>query len=133
MDGTDPLNPRKSRTGAPVRAAARLDNRRPWRYGSRNGQQAGVPSTGPERPLLGIGDEIWVSEADYLDPHGDLRLRLTIEPDDWKLRSLEWIQLTGIEVRADGSDGAERGVWVRVSAVRLRTVTSKAPPPRNVP
>ena len=35
-----------------------------------------------------------------------------------KYPSLEWVGLKGIEIRWDGSDGAERQVMVRVGALR---------------
>ena len=70
-----------------------------------------------------VGDVIRVPAADYAYGLGVLTLRVTeVDPDPHP--NLEWLRVKGTEIRWDGTDGRQRDVLVRVSALRR-------PPPRN--
>ena len=65
------------------------------------------------------GDIVGIEQADYCYGLGTLTLRVTeIGVDLARIPALEWVRLRGIEIRWDGTDGNEREVFVRVSALR---------------
>jgi hypothetical protein len=68
--------------------------------------------------VLSIGDVIKVGEADYRYGTGELHMRVTHVPKEIDTRGLEWVQLMGVEIRWDGSDGKHRNAWVRVAGLR---------------
>jgi hypothetical protein len=71
-----------------------------------------------------VGEVIRVPEADYAYGLGELTLRVThVDPDPHP--ELEWLRIRGIEIRWDGTDGKNRDVLVRVSAL----CKSRHPPP----
>ncbi|MEH0981186.1 hypothetical protein [Micromonospora sp. CPCC 205556] len=81
--------------------------------------------TRPEpTPLLVVGDLVTISEADYCYGTGPLRLRITAEAAGTSHPGLEWVELTGVEIRPDGSEargGQLRTALVRVAALRARS------------
>lgn len=71
----------------------------------------------PVVPLPGRRDVIRVPEADYAYGLGVLTLRVThVDPDPHP--NLEWLRVAGTEIRWDGTDGRQRDVLIRVSALR---------------
>lgn len=76
------------------------------------------------RPLrLRAGDVISVAEPDYMYGRGMLTMRLTAVPDERAQHpALEWVRLTGVCIRWDGSEGPEREAIVRVAALGAATV-----------
>ncbi|MCI4064782.1 hypothetical protein MRQ36_20315 [Micromonospora sp. R77] len=65
-----------------------------------------------------------MSEADYCYGRGPLRLRITEPPVGLDHPALEWITLTGREIRYVGGepvDGRLRTALVRVAALRARS------------
>ncbi|SCL30366.1 hypothetical protein GA0070616_4061 [Micromonospora nigra] len=87
------------------------------------------PALAPPRPLVVVGDFITTAEADYCYGTGPLRLRVTHVPDRAEHPALEWVELTGQQLRFDGrpDDGRIRRALVRVAALRARPVLD-APP-----
>ncbi|SCG71829.1 hypothetical protein [Micromonospora halophytica] len=74
-------------------------------------------------PLLTVGDLVEVSEADYCYGTGTLRLQLTDPSAGLDHPGLEWIELTGVELRPDGRaarGGEPRTALVLVAALRAR-------------
>ncbi|GAA2716646.1 hypothetical protein ACFY2R_22605 [Micromonospora olivasterospora] len=79
-------------------------------------------------PLVSVGDVVTVAEDDYCYGTGPLRLRITRRPAGLDHPRLEWVELTGVELRPDGSaacgDQARtapvRSALVRVAALRGR-------------
>lgn len=71
--------------------------------------------TRPGQPVRPIpGQVIRVDEKDYLYGIGELVLRVTavaVQPEG------EWLRVVGVEIRRNGSDGPERDVMVRMSAL----------------
>ncbi|MEV0152207.1 hypothetical protein AB0H57_00490 [Micromonospora sp. NPDC050686] len=62
-----------------------------------------------------------VLEADYCYGAGPLRLRVTREPAGLDHAQLEWVELTGVELRPGGTEAASgrtRTALVRVAALR---------------
>ncbi|MBY8870971.1 hypothetical protein K7640_03825 [Micromonospora sp. PLK6-60] len=68
-----------------------------------------------------LGQTVTVPEADYCYGVGPLRLRVTREPAGLDHPQLEWVELTGVELRPDGTEaagGRTRTALVRVAALR---------------
>ncbi|MFC0006127.1 hypothetical protein [Micromonospora siamensis] len=68
-----------------------------------------------------LGEVVTVPEADYCYGAGPLRLRLTEEPVGLDHPRIEWVELTGVELRPDGAEaggGRTRRALVRVAALR---------------
>lgn len=80
---------------------------------------------GPAKiPLVSVGDVVTVAEADYCYGTGPLRLRVSKVPAGLDHPGLEWVELTGVELRPDGRPavgGQTRTALVRVAALRART------------
>ncbi|MEV1285919.1 hypothetical protein [Micromonospora sp. NPDC049679] len=70
-------------------------------------------------PPVAVGDVIRISEADYCYGRGELHLRVTHVPAGADLPGLEWINLLGVELRWDGTDGRHRQALIRVAALRV--------------
>jgi hypothetical protein len=78
-----------------------------------------------ERPAVTAGEVVYIDERDYLYGVGRLSLRVTVvDPDGSYRPGAEWLQLTGVQLRRDGSDGPQRSVMVRVAALRKRRRSS---------
>jgi hypothetical protein len=75
--------------------------------------------TGKRAPLVAAGDRITVPEGDYQLGSGPLRMRVihVVQRAGQDLRDLCWVQLMGVEINPDGTDGRHRTVVVRVSAL----------------
>ncbi|MFG1953356.1 hypothetical protein [Micromonospora sp. NPDC048830] len=74
-------------------------------------------------PLVSVGDVVTIAEADYCYGTGPLRLRITQRPAGLDHPALEWVELTGVELRPDGSPAPgdqARTALVRVAALRGR-------------
>lgn len=77
-------------------------------------QQRGTP---PLRP----GDVISVAEPDYMYGVGPLTLRLTGVDDGANPQPVtDWVRVTGVVIRWDGSEGKEREAVIRRAALRPR-------------
>lgn len=69
--------------------------------------------------VLRPGDVISVPEADYMYGLGTLTMRVTSVPDEVTRQPVhEWVRLTGVVIRWDGTDGEHREAVVRVAALR---------------
>jgi len=78
------------------------------------------------QPLVVAGQVLTVPEAHYLYGTGDLTLRVTaVDPRPHP--ALEWLRVKGVQVLWDGSDGPERLVDVRVSALTTGAATVASP------
>jgi hypothetical protein len=72
-----------------------------------------------ERPAITAGQIIHIDERNYLYGAGRLSLRVTaVDPGGQYQPGAEWLHLTGVQLRRDGSDGPPRSVMVRVAALR---------------
>lgn len=70
-------------------------------------------------PLVAVGDEITVPEADYCYGVGGLHMIVThVAERALQLPGLEWVQLRGIDIRPDGREGHPRYALVRIVALR---------------
>ncbi|MEU5939261.1 hypothetical protein ABZ807_08710 [Micromonospora sp. NPDC047548] len=79
--------------------------------------------TRPERAsLVSVGQVVPIGEADYCYGTGPLRLRITEAPAGVDHPGLEWIELTGVEIRPDGSEA--RGSQPRTALVRVAALRS---------
>ncbi len=66
--------------------------------------------------MVKVGQVIRVPEEHYCYGRGMLTLRVTaVDPSPHP--NLEWLRVMGVEIGSDGSDGKERTVLVRVSAL----------------
>jgi hypothetical protein len=76
--------------------------------------------TGPSQPRpLAPGDVLDLSEQDYLYGAGRLVLDVTaVGADITRYPRLEWLRVTGDEIRWNGADAGERTIMVRVEALR---------------
>ncbi|TDB71108.1 hypothetical protein [Micromonospora sp. KC723] len=71
-----------------------------------------------------VGDEVTIAEPDYCYGVGPLRLRITEPVAGLDHPALEWVEVTGVELRPDGTEargGQPRTALVRVSALRRPT------------
>ena len=71
------------------------------------------------RPPLAIGDVIHVAEPDYRYGTGDLYFRITDIPPGARDPADEWVDLLGVDIAYDGSEGTQRRVSVRLAGVRV--------------
>lgn len=68
--------------------------------------------------FAGVGDIIFLKEADYLNGNGDIRVRLVHLPGELQtIRGLEWVRVIGVEVTTD-REGPHRLFLTRVTALR---------------
>ncbi|MGK5445264.1 hypothetical protein ACSNN7_26050 [Micromonospora sp. URMC 105] len=77
-----------------------------------------------QTPLVSIGELATIPEADYCYGTGPLRLRVTQAPAGLTHPGLEWVELTGVEIRPDSTEargGRPRTALVRVAALRSRS------------
>ena len=71
------------------------------------------------RAPVAVGDVIRIGEQHYCYGLGELRMRVTEVAPGSDRPDLEWIQLTGVEIRPDGTEASRpRTVLVRVAALR---------------
>ena len=69
-------------------------------------------------PRVSAGDILMIEEADYCYGTGPLRLRVTaIGTPRGQVQGLEWLGVTGVEIRWNGTDGPQRSVLVRTTAL----------------
>ena len=69
-------------------------------------------------PVIVKGDILVIDEADYCYGIGTLTIRVTgIGTPRGQVKGLEWLGVAGVEIRWDGTDGDERLVLVRTSAL----------------
>lgn len=74
--------------------------------------------TGP--PPVKPGDVLRLAEDDYRFGVGPLTLRVSALIHVQQLSDGPWLYLRGVTIRRDGSDGQDRQVLVRLSALGRR-------------
>ncbi|MGW4466279.1 hypothetical protein [Micromonospora sp. NPDC004704] len=83
-------------------------------------------------PCVAVGDVLDIAPLDYRgEGSSPLRMRVLRLPEGADTPGLEWVNLLGVVVEADGSDGRYVLPWVRVSA--LREMRERADPPTPPP
>jgi hypothetical protein len=76
-----------------------------------------------------VGDVLDIAAYDYRgEGAGPLRMRVLRLPEGVDTAGLEWVNLLGVVVEADGSDGRYVLPWVRVSALRRLREQEDVPP-----
>jgi hypothetical protein len=71
-------------------------------------------------PTVKVGDVVRLDEPDYKYGKGRLLLRVTAIGEAHREPDGIWLQLHGVQLRANGDfDGPERYALVRLAAVRL--------------
>jgi len=70
-----------------------------------------------QNPGVRVGDVFRLAEPDYRFGVGTIRLRVTHVGSTWLIDGEPWINLRGMELRADGSDFGMRYALVRVAAL----------------
>jgi hypothetical protein len=84
------------------------------------------------RPLVQVCDTISIPEADYCYGHGQLTIHVTeVDADLARFPALEWVQLRGVVILWDGTDGDERDILVRVAALRKQRQSQNELPRRS--
>jgi hypothetical protein len=76
--------------------------------------------------LATAGDIVTIRQADYCYGLGDLRLRLTRVGNGRNVHDrAEWVEVEGVEVRTDDTDGSVRKALVRVAALVRRDAADR--------
>lgn len=85
--------------------------------------------------MIQAGDVIRIPERYYRYGNGELRMRVTYVPKSARIPGLEWIELIGTTLTADGRPGRPRQALVKVSALRVpgSVLRPPAPPPLPLP
>jgi hypothetical protein len=92
----------------------------PGRPPDRPQQRPGEPPTPYDaRAPVAVGELIDLKEYQYRYGRGPLRLRVTAIGDTTASADPHWLELSGVPVRWDGSDGQLRTVWVHTAALQL--------------
>lgn len=85
-----------------------------------------------QEPLVRIGDVLRIPEEHYLYGVGTLTLRVTaVDANISRHPGLEWLQVRGVELHSNGTDGDVREVAVRVSALHYPGAVTRTPDDRN--
>jgi hypothetical protein len=69
-------------------------------------------------PRIRAGDVLLINEADYCYGIGPLKIQVNaIGRPRGQINGLEWLGVTGVEIRWNGTEGGHRSVLVRTSAL----------------